>query len=86
VRSPALIGAPTASEYREGDADMASPCPYGAFERLEPDEGKLSCPVLRGGGGGNAASLPDTIGVASLVGVRSGIPYIYQRGISFVNC
>ena len=26
---------------------------------LEPDEGKLSRPVLRGGGGGNAASLPD---------------------------
>ena len=26
---------------------------------LELDEGKLSRPVLRGGGGGNAASLPD---------------------------
>lgn len=33
---------------------------YGTFERLEPDEGKLSSPVLRGGGGSNAASLPDT--------------------------
>ena len=27
--------------------------------RLEPDEGKLSYPVLRGGGGREAASLPD---------------------------
>ena len=26
---------------------------------LEPDEGKLSRPVLRGGGGSNAVSLPD---------------------------
>ncbi len=31
----------------------------GALQRLEPCEGKLSCTVLRGGGGGNAASLPD---------------------------
>lgn len=31
----------------------------GALERLEPDEAKVSSPVLRGGGGGNAASLPD---------------------------
>jgi hypothetical protein len=31
----------------------------GAFERLEPDEVKVSSPVLRGRGGGNAASLPD---------------------------
>jgi hypothetical protein len=28
---------------------------------LEPDEGKLSSPVLRGGGGGNVASLPDIV-------------------------
>jgi hypothetical protein len=27
--------------------------------RLEPDEGKLSRPVLRGGSGSNAAPLPD---------------------------
>ena len=32
----------------------------GCFERLEPDIRKLICPVLRGGGDGNAASLPDT--------------------------
>src|SRR5207302_8739100 len=31
----------------------------GALQRLEPDEGKLSRPVLRGGGGSNAVSLPD---------------------------
>jgi hypothetical protein len=30
----------------------------GAFERLELNEGKLSRSVLRGGGGGNTASLP----------------------------
>ncbi len=30
----------------------------GAFEMLEPCEGRLSCTVLRGGSGGNAASLP----------------------------
>ena len=27
--------------------------------RLEPDAGKLARPVLRGGSGGNVASLPD---------------------------
>ena len=32
---------------------------YGALERLEPDEGKLSCPVPRGGSGGNVTPLPD---------------------------
>jgi hypothetical protein len=34
----------------------------GALQRLEPDEGKLSCPVLRGGSGSNATSLPDRLG------------------------
>jgi hypothetical protein len=29
------------------------------LKRLEPDEGKLSSPVLRGGNGGNVVSLPD---------------------------
>jgi hypothetical protein len=32
---------------------------HGAYTRLEPDDGKLSRPVLRGGSGSNAASLPD---------------------------
>jgi transposase len=31
----------------------------GAYTWLEPDEGKLSCPVLRGGSASNDASLPD---------------------------
>ena len=30
-----------------------------AYPRLEPDEGKLSCPVLRGGSTSNDALLPD---------------------------
>ena len=34
------------------------PVSCGTFERLEPDEGKLSRPVLRGGGDGDVASLP----------------------------
>ena len=35
------------------------------LERLEPDDGKLSCPVLRGRGGGNVALLPDNIATDS---------------------
>jgi hypothetical protein len=30
-----------------------------AYTWLEPDEGKLSCPVLRGGSASNDALLPD---------------------------
>ena len=37
--------------------------PQGALRRLEPDEGKLSSPVLRGGDGGNAISLLDMLDV-----------------------
>ena len=40
-----------------------------AFERLELHEGKLSRAVLRGGGGGNVTSLPDT-----WVGNHPGLP------------
>ena len=32
---------------------------FEAFGRLEPEEGKLSCPVLRGGEAGNVLSLPN---------------------------
>jgi transposase len=39
----------------------------GAYTWLEPDEGKLSCPVLRGGRSGNASSLPDFNGLFGLV-------------------
>ena len=35
----------------------------GAYTRLEPDDGKLSRPVLRGGSGSNAVPLPDPVGV-----------------------
>ena len=38
-----------------------------AYTWLEPDEGKLSCPVLRGGRSGNASSLPDFNGLYGLV-------------------
>ena len=37
----------------------------GVLQRLEPDDGKLSRPVLRGGSGGNVASLPDQTGYES---------------------
>jgi len=33
----------------------------GPFEMLEPDEGKLSSPVLRGPGRSNPARLPDRL-------------------------
>src|SRR3989442_470550 len=42
----------------------------GALQRLEPDEGKLSRPVLRGGGGSNAVSLPDVRGEVVAMIVR----------------
>jgi len=38
-----------------------------AYTWLEPDEGKLSCPVLRGGRSGNASSLPDFQGLSAQV-------------------
>jgi hypothetical protein len=34
-----------------------------AYTWLEPDEGKLSCSVLRGGRSGNASSLPERVRV-----------------------
>jgi transposase len=37
-----------------------------AYTWLEPDEGKLSCPVLRGGRSGNVSSLPDFNGLYAL--------------------
>ena len=38
-----------------------------AYTWLEPDEGKLSCPVLRGGSVSNDALLPDFQGLAAQV-------------------
>ena len=41
---------------------LGSRVPQRAFERLELHEGKLSRAVPRGGGGGNATSLPGADG------------------------
>jgi hypothetical protein len=70
---PRGVSAP--GRYREGfprrwgcavrtlhSCGKGSRVPRGAFERLELHEGKLSCAVLRGGGGGNATSLPGAVG------------------------
>ena len=38
-----------------------------AYTWLEPDEGKLSCPVLRGGSVSNDALLPDFDGLSAKV-------------------
>jgi len=38
-----------------------------AYTWLEPDEGKLSCPVLRGGSVSNDTLLPDFTGLSALV-------------------
>ncbi len=38
-----------------------------AYTWLEPDEGKLSCPVLRGGSVSNDALLPDFRGLSTMV-------------------
>jgi transposase len=43
-----------------------------AYTWLEPDEGKLSCPVLRGGRSGNASSLPDFDRLAELARAVTG--------------
>src|SRR4029453_1580034 len=45
------------------------PLSQGCFERLEPDIRKPICPVLRGGGDGNAAPLPDDKKVGELMGM-----------------
>src|SRR5208337_4948045 len=47
-----------------------------AFERLELHEGKLSRAVLRGGGGGDVTSLPDT-----WVGNHPGLPGPRPAGV-----
>lgn len=62
------------------------------FERLEPYEGKLSCTVLRGGCGGNAMSLPDTLQQAARrswrIGQRQPVQVIYlgYAGTSQMTC
>lgn len=57
-----VSGQRAASVYRQGHAGNSGvdrPCLRGALPWLEPDDGKPSCPVLRGGSGSNATSLPD---------------------------
>ena len=57
---PPAIRQETANEYREGGTtSVMPPAPARGFDRLEPDDGKLSSPVLRGGNDGNVVSLPD---------------------------
>ena len=48
-------------EYREGRAEEQDRALSRAFERLEPCAVKVARTVLRGGSGGNIASLPDII-------------------------
>jgi len=45
----------------------------GCCERLEPDIRKPICPVLRGGGDGNAAPLPDTMKLTVLEQYGKGL-------------
>jgi hypothetical protein len=46
---------------------------HGCWERLEPDIGKLICPVLRGGGGGNVVSLLDAMRVTVMTQMAKGL-------------
>src|SRR5215475_12961913 len=46
---------------------------HGCSERLEPDIGKLICPVLRGGGGGNVVPLLDTMKLTILEQYGKGL-------------
>jgi hypothetical protein len=53
---------------------VGRPLSHGGLERLEPDIGKLICPVLRGGGGGNVVSLLDTMRLTVLQQTAKGLP------------
>ena len=46
---------------------MTGPPFQRTYTWLEPDEGKLSCPVLRGGSVSNDVSLPDFTGLSAMV-------------------
>jgi hypothetical protein len=61
--SPCVLppeGEGTADAYRKGRLrnGWVASMPRLAFEGLEPCDGKLSCPVLRGLGAGNSPRLP----------------------------
>jgi hypothetical protein len=47
---------------------------HGRLERLEPDIGKLICPVLRGGGGGNVVPLLDVMRLTVLQQTAKDLP------------
>jgi hypothetical protein len=51
---------------------------HGCSERLEPDIGKLICPVLRGGGGGNVVPLLDTMRLTVLDQYGKGLVHCDQ--------
>jgi hypothetical protein len=60
--SSGVIHAVAPSVYREVATGFSTCCSgsyQGAFERLEPDDAKVSSPVPRGPGGSNAPWLPD---------------------------
>src|SRR5262245_31324907 len=51
---------------------------HGCSERLEPDIGKLICPVLRGGGGGNVVPLLDTMRLTVMQQTAKSLPETTQ--------
>src|SRR6266545_1995159 len=57
---------------------VCRPLSHGGLERLEPDIGKLICPVLRGGGGGNVVSLLDTMRLTVMQQTAKGLPLTIQ--------
>src|SRR5437763_888574 len=52
---------PQSGSQPEVERGEAASLIKGRWQRLEPDEGKLSRPILRGRGGGNVALLPDYV-------------------------
>jgi hypothetical protein len=56
-------------------------CSRRALKWLEPDEAKVSRPVLRGGDGGNAISLPDSTGFRSALS-----PHDHARSSAQTAC
>jgi hypothetical protein len=68
-----------ADEYREVDVRIGG-FRKGPFEMLEPDEGKLSSPVLRGPGRSNPARLPDRPDAV----IRAVLPLLLAIGCSIL--
>jgi hypothetical protein len=57
---------------------VCRPLSHGGLERLEPDIGKLICPVLRGGGGGNVVSLLDAMRLTVMQQSAKSLPLTIQ--------